>query len=279
MSCIKNEISVFSQRPPHEKGPMKELDDEPTFKDMAYNCAKEVAEKTATIEGQEEELSGVKRKLKEVVNENRKVAKKLEKNGEKLKHVRDKKKKEHDSLFYHRREAEKARDKVIGLEEAKGLVQQLREVQQQLEEVTRKCTDLESEMVMLREVLDEKEKEIEQLEEEREPIVDMMEGRQYKPELVELVWELLDENVAQGRIPSLITKCGKLFKKGVKRLPTRKTIADMNFSRLTAGQKHMKVQRLLHQCQYLKYFVIGLLLLVWLLLLLLLKPLLLLLLL
>ena len=182
-----------------------------------------------------------------MVEENKKVARKLEKNEEKLKNIRDEKKKEHDSLVYHRQEAEKAREQVKAQEDAKRLERQLREVQQQLEEVIRKCTGLESEIAVLREVLEDKEKEIEELEEERESEMDLMEGRQYKPELVELVWELLAENVAQGRVPNIITKCGKLFKKGLKRLPTRKTIADMNFSRLAAGQKHMKVQRFLHQ--------------------------------
>ena len=143
---------------------MRELDDEPTFKDIAYSCAKEVVEKTATIGDQHEELSGVKRKLKEVVEENKKVARKLEKNEEKLKNIRDEKKKEHDSLVYHRQEAEKAREQVKAQEDAKRLERQLREVQCQLEEAIRKCTNLESENAVLREVLEDKEKEIKEFE-------------------------------------------------------------------------------------------------------------------
>ena len=220
---------------------MRELDDEPTFKDIAYSCAKEVVEKTATIQEQHEELSGVKRKLKEVGEEKKKVAKKLEKNEEKLKNVRDEKKREHDSLLYHRREAEKTKEQVIGQEEAKGLERQLGEVQQQLEEAVRKCTGLESEIAMLREVLEDKEKEIEELEEEREPEFDLMEGRRYKPEVVELIWELLEDNVAHGRVPLVIEKCFKVVKKIPKRVPTRKTIDDMNISRQVASLKHMEV--------------------------------------
>ena len=218
------------------------MDDEPTFKDMAYSCAKEVVEKTAMIEEQEQELLGVKRKLKEVVEEKNKVAKKLEKKEEKLNNVREEKKKEHDSLVYHRKGAEKAREQVMAQEDAKGLERQLREVQCQLEEAIRKCTNLESENAVLREVLEDKEKEIEEFEEERETEFDLMEGRRYKPEVVELIWELLEDNVAHGRVPTVIEKCLKVVKKIPKRLPTRQTIDDMNISRQVASQKHMEVE-------------------------------------
>ena len=221
---------------------MKGMDDEPTFKDMAYSCAKEVVEKTAMIEEQEQELLGVKRKLKEVVEEKNKVAKKLEKKEEKLNNVREEKKKEHDSLVYHRKGAEKAREQVMAQEDAKGLERQLREVQCQLEEAIRKCTNLESENAVLREVLEDKEKEIEEFEEERETEFDLMEGRRYKPEVVELIWELLEVNFAHGRVPTVIEKCFMVVKKIPKWLPTRQTIDDMNISRQVASQKHMEVE-------------------------------------
>ena len=40
---------------------MKKVDDEPTFKQMAFSSEKEMAQKTATIEEQREELAGMKR--------------------------------------------------------------------------------------------------------------------------------------------------------------------------------------------------------------------------
>ena len=211
---------------------MKELDDEPTFKQMAFSSEKEMAQKTTTIEEQREELVGMKRNLMEEETEKTKVAKKLEKNEEKLKSVRQEKKKEHDTLIYQKQVVGKAGEQLK-------VQQDMKELQRQLEEVNQKCTELEEENEMLRGLMEEKQNEIEKLEEESEPEVDFKEGRHYKPELVEIVWELLDENVAQGRVSNIITKCGRLFRRRIKQLPTRKTIDDMNVSRLAAGQKHI----------------------------------------
>lgn len=216
---------------------MRDLDDEPTFKALAFTCAKDVVSKATVIEDQREELTGMKRKLKEEEAEKNKVVKKLEKSEEKLKNVRHEKKKEHDTLVYQKQVVGKAREQLK-------LQQDVTELQRQLTEVLEKFRGLESENKLLRELVEEKEREIEELDEEREPEVDLMEGRRYKPELIALVWELLDENVAQGRVSSIITKCGKLFKKIPKQLPTRKTIADMDLSRLAASQKHLEVEKI-----------------------------------
>jgi hypothetical protein len=100
---------------------------------------------------------------------------------------------------------------------------------------------MKTENEMLQTVLDEKEEEIEKLEEEKEEEIDLMEGTRYKPELVELVWKLQDNNVAFHSIPSVIAACLKLVGKRAVQLPNVKTITNMNLSRLAASQKQTEV--------------------------------------
>ena len=70
-----------------------------------------------------------------------------------------------------------------------------------------------------------------------------MDGKNYKPEVVELVWHLQECNVAFHRIPTVIEHCLKFVGKRAKQLPTTKTINSMSVSRLAASQRQMEVQK------------------------------------
>ena len=94
---------------------------------------------------------------------------------------------------------------------------------------------------MLRELLEEKEEEIEKLEEGSEEVIEMMEGRNYKPEVVSYVWELLRANVAHHQIPAVMRSSLKFVGKRASQIPTVKTINDMATSSLAASQKHLEV--------------------------------------
>ena len=186
----------------------------------------------------------MKRKLKEDEKENRKLTKqlaqseaKVEKKTKELQIVRDEKKKEHDQLMYHKGLTQNAKTSSKQAEDP----EQLR---RQLEEQIRKNVALTTENEMLRGLCEDKEKDIEKLEEEQQAEVDMMnpeDRRQYKPEVVEWVWELLRENVAHHQIPKVIESSFKFFGKKASQIPSVPIVNTMAKSCLPAAQKHLGV--------------------------------------
>ena len=184
-----------------------------------------------------EEVAGMKRKLKEEEKENRKLTKQIEKKDEKLESVRSEKKKKHDRLGYHQAKRDEAKTSAKQEEN----VDQLR---RQLDEEVRKNVALTTENEMLRGLCEDKEKDIEKLEEEQQAEVDMMnpdDRRQYKPEVVEWVWELLRENVAHHQVPKVIESSFKFFGKKASQIPSVPIVNNMAKSCLPAAQKQMGV--------------------------------------
>ena len=83
-----------------------------------------------------------------------------------------------------------------------------------------------------------------ELEEEREEEIDMMDQkdrRNYKPEVVEYVWELLKANVAHHQVPAVIKSSLKFFGKRANSIPSAGIVNSMAVSCLPASQKHMEV--------------------------------------
>ena len=184
-----------------------------------------------------EEVAGMKRKLKEEEKENRKLTKQIEKKDEKLESVRSEKKKKHDRLVYHQAKRDEAKTSAKQEEN----VDQLR---RQLDEEVRKNVALTTENEMLRGLCEEKEQEIEKLEEEQEVEVEMMDPkdrRRFKPEVVEWVWELLRANVAHHQVPEVMKSSFKFFGKRASQIPSVPIINDMATSCLPASQKHLEV--------------------------------------
>ena len=191
-----------------------------------------------------EEVAGMKRKLKEEEKENRKLTgklaageKKAEKEAKKLEAVRDKKKKEDDQLIYHKGLTGKLKTTAEQGEDPNQL-------RRQLDEEVWKNVALTTENKMLRGLLEGKEENIERLEEEQEQEVDMMDPndrRQFKPEVVEWVWELINQNVAHHQIPKAIESSFKFFGKKASQIPSVPIVNSMAKSRLSAAQKHLEL--------------------------------------
>ena len=99
---------------------------------------------------------------------------------------------------------QKAREKVKETEDADAL-------ERELEEERKKNIALTTENEMLRGLLEEKEEEIVKLEEEKDAEIDLMDGRSYKPEAVKYGWDLLDNNVAHDKVPSVMKSVWKLI--------------------------------------------------------------------
>ena len=118
----------------------------------------------------------------------------------------------------------------------------MKALEQQLEEYVTKCANLQREVEEMTAMAEEREQELENLEAEREREIDLKDGRSYKPEVVEAVWDLLEDNVAHGRVGHVIEKVLRIANKKPKQILTRKVVADMDLSRLAAGQKQMSVR-------------------------------------
>ena len=52
---------------------------------------------------------------------------------------------------------------------------------------------------------------MEKLEEDKEEAIKLMEGRQYKPEVIEWIWQLLQHNVAHHQMPKNMEAALKFF--------------------------------------------------------------------
>ena len=223
---------------------MGRLDDGDDFKATALHFASEAEEAKTKVAEAKEEVAGMKRKLKEEEAEMKKMQKQLvqeekkrTKKEEELQSVRAEKKREHDLLRFHQGSKADAKTKSKSAENP----DQLR---RQLEEETRKNIALTTENEMLRGLLEEKEEDIEKLEEEREEEIDMMDAkdrRNYKPEVVEYVWELLKANVAHHQVPEVIKSSLKFFGKRANSIPSAGIVNSMAVSCLPASQKHMEV--------------------------------------
>ena len=191
-----------------------------------------------------EEVAGMKRKLKEGEKEVTKAKKQLEKEvekgvrqAEKLVSIRAEKKKDHDLLLTYQKKGKDAKEKPEKADD-------VNQLQRQLEEETRKNVALTTENEMLRGLLEEKEEDIEKLEEEQESEIDMMDPndrRNYKPEVVNWVWELQEANVADHQIPKVIKSSMKFFGKRASQIPSSRIVGSMGVSTLSVSQKHMKV--------------------------------------
>ena len=220
---------------------MTRVGDPDHFKGRCLKLEKQVTQECEKVEEAKEEAVNLKRKLEEEVAENKSISKQLKKeeekaarNEEKLKKVRQEKKKEHDLLMYQRTKTSEAREKVKETEE-------LKELEEELEEERRKNRDLTTENEMLRGALREAEEELEKLEEEKEETITMMDGRQYKPEVIEWIWQLLQFNVAHHQVPKVMEASLKFLGKKADHLPTVKTINNINVSSLGASQRHLQV--------------------------------------
>ena len=223
---------------------MGRLDDTDSFKAAAVHFASEAEVAKSKVVEAKEEVAGMKRKLKEEEKENRKLTKQLaagekkaEKEAKKLEAVRDKKKKEHDQLMYHKGLTANAKTSAKQGDNP----DQLR---RQLDDEIRKNVALTTEIEMLRGVLQEKEEDIEKLEEAQEEEVDMMDPndrRRFKPEVVEWVWELFRANVAHHQVPAVMKSSFKFFGKRASQIPSVPIVNDMATSCLPASQKHMEV--------------------------------------
>ena len=232
-------------RPCHERGPVGRLDDADSFKAAAVHFASEAEKEKSKVVEAKEEVAGMKRKLKEEEKENRKLSKQLaagekkaEKEAQKLKTVRDEKKKEHDQLVYHKGLTGLAKTTAKKAEDPDQLLRQLNDE-------IRKNTALTTENEMLRGLLEEKEEDIEKLEEEKEVEVDMMDPsdrRRFKTEVVEWIWELFRANVAHHQVPEVIKSSFKFFGKRASQIPSVPIVNDMATSCLPASQKHLEVK-------------------------------------
>ena len=225
---------------------MGRLEDNETFKAAAVHFASEAEEAKSKVAEAKEEVAGMKRKLKEGEKENKKLTKQLKegekkatKEAEKLQTLKEEKKKEHDQIIYHKDLTGKANLSSKKAEDAE--VELLR---RQLHDEIRKNVALSTEIQMLRGVLEEKEEDIEKLEEEQEVEVEMMDPndrRRYKPEVVEWVWELFRANVAHHQVPEVMKSSFKFFGKRASQIPSVPIINDMATSCLPASQKHLEV--------------------------------------
>ena len=228
---------------------MGRLDDADSFKAAALHFASEAEEAKSKVAEAKEEVKGMKRKLKEEEKENKKLTKQIEKGDKKAKKEKDKlesklesvrseKKKKHDRLVYHQGKRDEAKTSSNQGED----VAQLR---RQLEEEVRKNDALTTENEMLRGLCQEKEEDIEKLEEEQEVEIDMMDPndrRRFKPEVVEWVWELFGANVAHNQVPKVMESSFKFFGKRASQIPSIPICNEMATSCLPASQKHLEVK-------------------------------------
>ena len=241
--CQSDPRQYCDFRPPHERLELRRLGDEndESFREASVRLSMEVDEVREQAQEAEDNANVLKRKLEDEEDEKRELQQRLKKeegrasrNEEKLKKVRIEKKKEHDLLMYQRTKTQEAREKAEVAED-------IESVEAELEEERRKNRSLVAEIEMLRGVVREQEEEIEKLEESQEETVTLMEGRQYKPEVVEWIWQLIQCNVAHHQVPKVIESSLKFFGKKADQIPTVKTINNLNISSLAASQQHLKV--------------------------------------
>jgi rubrerythrin len=107
--------------------------------------------------------------------------------------------------------------------------------------LSQRLEELKDELESLRAELEEKQREIEELKEERKEEVETKEKGSFTPDFVNLVWLCQQCNIPFDKISTVISSCLGFVGKTASHLPSRKTVNNMNLSRLAVAQKQTAV--------------------------------------
>ena len=182
-----------------------------------------------------DEVRSLKRKLSKCA-----TAIAVDREREKNKKLRSQKKNEHEKWRYQKQQAESAKSRLLA--EGDSL-----QYEAEIIKLTDELADVEGENRDCRVSIEQKEEEIEALkirvaEAEAEEVV-TFQGREYRPDFVEYLWKLQASNVPFDKISNVIRDSGVYFKRKPTKLPTDKTVSEMNTSRLAASQIQVEVER------------------------------------